>query len=212
LGGADSYKLSQNFLHFSTNKFYRKLKSLLAIEGTCQHTGGTSTKGVIMSKHKQDLQAEFIRNRYYLDEQGNLRWSHSKLTAGSHFHLAGDLVAGTPTPQGYVMIGTNFGGMSKGRVVWLLHTGDWPRGEIDHIDHNPQNNHPSNLRDLPRVENAMRPRSKGWNKAGLPKGVYIYKCGDRTGYTGYMKIFGIEFRCGVKDTVEEVLAWQASLQ
>ena len=40
------------------------------------------------------------------------------------------------------------------RVVWLLHKGEWPKGEIDHINRNRADNRIENLRDVPRHINA----------------------------------------------------------
>ncbi|QHJ79303.1 MAG: hypothetical protein [Bacteriophage sp.] len=48
------------------------------------------------------------------------------------------------------------------RVVYRLHHGKWPEGEIDHIDGNPANNTPLNLRDVDRSVNMQnKHRSKG---------------------------------------------------
>jgi hypothetical protein len=40
------------------------------------------------------------------------------------------------------------------RVVWLLHKGEWPKGEIDHINRNRADNRIENLRDVSRHVNA----------------------------------------------------------
>ena len=51
------------------------------------------------------------------------------------------------------------------RVVWLLHYGEWPKGQVDHIDGNRQNNKISNLRDVGYTENAQNThKPKGSNK------------------------------------------------
>lgn len=41
------------------------------------------------------------------------------------------------------------------RLAWLYVTGEWPSGEIDHIDQNKRNNAFSNLRDVGRSENLI---------------------------------------------------------
>ncbi len=46
------------------------------------------------------------------------------------------------------------------RLVWLIVTGEWPPGEIDHIDHNRSNNRWDNLRSVSTSEN-QRNRSRG---------------------------------------------------
>jgi len=87
---------------------------------------------------------------------------------------------------GSVFKGTLNGGYKKMRVlsdmvkqhhvVWYLHTGEWPKQSLDHIDGDGLNNHPENLRLVTHKENhrAYRKRYKGsssifrgvsWDKA-----------------------------------------------
>jgi len=39
------------------------------------------------------------------------------------------------------------------RLVWLFHYGDWPKGEIDHINRDRTDNRIANLRDVSRAVN-----------------------------------------------------------
>lgn len=41
------------------------------------------------------------------------------------------------------------------RAVWALVHGSWPENQIDHIDRNPRNNRPENLRDVTASVNQM---------------------------------------------------------
>lgn len=52
------------------------------------------------------------------------------------------------------------------RVAWLLMTGEWPVGDIDHIDGDPKNNKFSNLRDVTSSENHRNARLSKRNKSG----------------------------------------------
>lgn len=48
------------------------------------------------------------------------------------------------------------------RVVFYLHNGYWPTGIIDHIDGNPKNNAPGNLRDSTRALNSANMDARGY--------------------------------------------------
>lgn len=58
------------------------------------------------------------------------------------------------------------------QAVWLFEKGEWPRGEIDHINGDPQNNHISNLR---RVTSQQNTRNQARRRKGIPLGVYRRK-------------------------------------
>jgi len=44
------------------------------------------------------------------------------------------------------------------RLVWFMATGEWPRGDIDHMDGNPANNAIANLRDVTKAMNIQNQR------------------------------------------------------
>lgn len=54
------------------------------------------------------------------------------------------------------------------RIVYALHHGAWPAEVIDHIDGNPANNSPENLRDVPHVVNTRNQKTRCTNKSGYP--------------------------------------------
>lgn len=65
--------------------------------------------------------------------------------------------------------GTNYHGYTKifidgrryyaHRVAWLLHYGEWPKADIDHINGRRSDNRIANLRDVPRSINMQNQRS-----------------------------------------------------
>lgn len=60
------------------------------------------------------------------------------------------------------------------RLAWLLHHGEWPKHDIDHIDGDGLNNRISNLRDVPVSINRRNSRMQRNNTSGVT-GVYWNK-------------------------------------
>lgn len=59
------------------------------------------------------------------------------------------------------------------RLIWLLMTGEWPAGVIDHIDGDPTNNRWENLRDVTPMLNTQNQRRPMSGRApGSLLGVY----------------------------------------
>ncbi len=57
------------------------------------------------------------------------------------------------------------------RVVWLLNYGDWPAGQIDHINGIKTDNRLANLRDVSNAENCKNQKLRSTNSSGVT-GVY----------------------------------------
>jgi hypothetical protein len=56
--------------------------------------------------------------------------------------------------------------MRAHRVVFAMHYGRWPNGHIDHIDRDPSNNRPENLREASNQQNAFNRKLKATNTSG----------------------------------------------
>lgn len=101
----------------------------------------------------------------YDPETGLFRWKVSRGRCA-----AGDL-AGNLHPVGYVVIRV-FGRNTKAhRIAWLLMTGSWPNGEIDHRDKNKSNNRWANLRLATHGQNVSYKGANKNNRLGF-KGVH----------------------------------------
>ena len=106
--------------------------------------------------------------------------------------------------NGYMYVNTKFGNkVLAHRLAWLLHHGEWPKGDIDHINRNRSDNRIENLRDVSRSANLLN------HDTPLLKGIFWDSARDkwrvRTGRNGTMKRFtsfcdAYKFR---KKTLEE---------
>jgi hypothetical protein len=86
----------------------------------------------------------------YDPESGKIFWrkDRGRVKAGDE--------AGSLTEKGYQSLYFNGRNYRCHRAAWFLHYGEWPSGDIDHIDHNRTNNVISNLR-------VVTPLGNGWN-------------------------------------------------
>jgi len=98
------------------------------------------------------------------------------------------------------------------RYIWLLHTGDWPKQEIDHINRDPMDNRVANLRDVSSSENSKnrtplyqvgKARAKD---SSLPTGVRLVKRLKIKRHEAYIRNQGRFISLGYFATPEEAHA------
>jgi hypothetical protein len=84
-------------------------------------------------------------------------------------------IAGSLTHEGYIAICVDYKKHPAHRLAWLCATGQWPAGDIDHINGNRSDNRLANLRDVARSVNLQNQRkATGRNASGL-LGVSLHK-------------------------------------
>lgn len=88
-------------------------------------------------------------------DDGVLRWRQS-LSGKSRIANA---VAGHVNDDGYVVVETGGKAIGAHRIIWLMHYGEWPAGEIDHLNGIRSDNRIENIRDVVRVTNTENRRS-----------------------------------------------------
>ena len=115
-------------------------------------------------------------------------------------------IAGGLDRKGYVRIQINRRRYQAHRLAWLWTTGEWPIGEVDHIDGQKSNNALSNLRVITSAQNHQnirRPRSD--NTIGL---LGVGRNGNR--YRAQIKVDGRSIYLG--SFVDPAEAHQAYLK
>lgn len=122
----------------------------------------------------------------YDPESGSLKWKerakehflNAKRCASWNSRWAGLPALCTKSPRGYLS-GEIFAAHYKAhRVAWALHYGEWPKEQIDHINHDKADNRISNLRVVSQAENSRNKPAQKNNKSGCI-GVSWYRNGNK---------------------------------
>ena len=107
---------------------------------------------------------EFFNERLEL-RGGDLYWRTSPFTS-----KVGKMVGKKPRPDGYKIVTFNSNGKEKKflqhRIVWMLTHGDWPMGEVDHVNGIRHDNQIENLRDVSHLENGRNQKIRITNTSG----------------------------------------------
>jgi len=91
-----------------------------------------------------------VRHRWRLNDLGQLVVNNKYVNSGE----VGSVYKGWAT-GGYRYIGVKGATVKEHHIVWYLHTGEWPKQPLDHIDGDGLNNHPDNLRLSTNKQNNM---------------------------------------------------------
>lgn len=99
----------------------------------------------------------------YNSDTGLITW-RNKYSSASRV-VIGDK-AGFISKEGYNVIGLGGSSYKGHRLAHLLYYGDWPKGQIDHINGVRDDNRIENLRDIGPKENARNAKLSVNNKSG----------------------------------------------
>jgi len=122
---------------------------------------------------------------------GKMYWIDNGMEAG-----------GRTSSNGYLNIKFNGKMYLAHRIAWFIVNGEFPDGQIDHIDHDKHNNRMSNLRDVDASDNL---KNKGKYKCNTSKttGVYWYK--DRSSWSAKIRINSKLINLGFFDEYHEAV-------
>jgi hypothetical protein len=93
----------------------------------------------------------------YDPDTGKLYWRHSyrgPIRAGDE--------AGTINADGYRVVKIRQKRFMAHHIVFAMHNGRWPYPEVDHRNHNTDDNRIQNLREATRLQNCRNLRAKGY--------------------------------------------------
>jgi hypothetical protein len=127
---------------------------------------------ILAARGRRSIDPAALREKLGYDpETGIFTWKDS----ASNVRANGS-VAGTTRPvDGYIQINVLGHINLAHRLAWLYVHGEWPRGNIDHINGIPDDNRIANLRDVTQALNAQNQRrAQRRSKTGI-LGVSPYK-------------------------------------
>jgi hypothetical protein len=105
---------------------------------------------------------------------------------------------GCKSKFGYRYIGVDGKGYTAYRLAWLYQYGDFPSGDIDHINRDPTDDRISNLRSVSHSTNLHNSTHR--NSASRIKGVYQTK---ENNWQSNIMVQGVKYQLGTYQTIEE---------
>jgi hypothetical protein len=157
-----------------------------------------------MKENNRRVSIEEIKASLEYDpETGILRWrkvAGRRLKAGHQ--------AGTKNPSGYIAIMVRGVLLRAHRIAFAMMTGDWPDGDIDHINCKRDDNRWENLRAATRSQNLANTRLSAKNKSGF-KGVFWHKAAQK--WCSEIRVNGTRLHLGYFDDASKAAqAYQES--
>lgn len=149
--------------------------------------------------NKYLTQKELIELLSYDPKSGIFSW---KIKRGNRTNVNG--TAGSLKEDGYNVIGLKGKLYSSHRLAWIYVYGEWPKGQIDHINHIRNDNRIDNLRDVSASENSMNRLISNANTSGC-----IGVCWDKekTKWEARIKTSGKQKHIGYfKNKIDAIIA------
>ena len=118
-------------------------------------------------QYRNDLTAEFVRSLLDYDPKtGIFRWKVQ------HGGMNNRDVAGHLNPKGYIQISINYRLYRAHRLAFLVTTGNWPKGDIDHKNRIKHDNRLENIRPASQSNNLANQLGSPGRRKSKFKGVY----------------------------------------
>ena len=108
--------------------------------------------------------------------------------------------AGSVDAHGYVVMSVGSKLYKAHRLAFLLMTGEMPKGQVDHINGDKADNRWENLRDVPKLVNALNQKRHVTNKSGITGVRFSTHNNKWMAYIGHNNRMN---HLGMFDTIEE---------
>lgn len=109
-------------------------------------------------------------------------------------------IAGAKETRGYLTTRIQGHTYKIHRLAWLYMTGEWPTGDIDHVNGDGMDNRWINLREASRSQNCCNASVRRSSATGL-KGVHFNRCNNR--FAAQIQINKKRIHLGYFDTAEQ---------
>lgn len=93
------------------------------------------------------------------------------------------------------------------RVAWLLHYGEWPKGDIDHLNGDPSDNRISNIRDVHHAENSRNQKRRKNNTSGVCGVIWREKSQK---WYAYIRVNYMMISLGLFDNFDDAVSARAA--
>jgi hypothetical protein len=169
-----------------------------------------------MNKNESTVEIERLHEMFSCTKDGCLFWrerpishfmaspkrSAEHICANWNARYAGHEAIACVTPFGHKTGRINDKLFYAHRIIWAIHTGAWPKGEIDHINGIPADNRFENLRDVSHKQNLKNQAMRKNNTSG-ELGVRFYR--PRHAWTASIGVNGKAIHLGYFGTKEKAV-------
>ena len=140
-------------------------------------------------------QSELKKLLHYDPKTGIFTWVHPKSYKVKHGQKAGSIDS-----YGYIIIKISSKRLKSHRLAWLYMTGELPKQQIDHKNHNRTDNRWCNLRDIPQAEQQKNMSLRKTNTSGI-NGVFSINASSK--WTAQIGVNNTMIHLGTFESKEE---------